>query len=217
MTCGNERWEIFLRLRLRCAYSCVKKQKERKKKIVYSIENIEDEDFIAQRWKWSREPGSSWYLVRFHTSLWAQHRPKREANCFKRRRFLCYKISLKQITKENDFTRIILHSSFSPLYTYIRKTVNVVGHGSSNVGPTICSLGLFIIFVIILRSVPGRPAFSVKLDSEVLVAHVTCYQRTLTYSSVHIVPVNERSEICIQCGKSTARRVFITTNRLKFR
>lgn len=49
MTCGNERWEIFLRLRLPCAYSCVKKQKERKKKIVYSIENIEDEDFIAQR------------------------------------------------------------------------------------------------------------------------------------------------------------------------
>ena len=48
MTCGNERWEIFLRLRLPCAYSCVKKQKERKKKIVYSIENIEDEDFIAQ-------------------------------------------------------------------------------------------------------------------------------------------------------------------------
>ena len=131
--------------------------------------------------------------------------------------FYAIKISLKQITKEKDFTRIILHSCFSPLYTYIRKTVNVVGHGSSNVGPTICSLGLFTVFVIILRSVPGRPAFSVILDSEVLVAHVTCYQRTLTYGSVHIVPVNERSEICIQCRKSTARWVFITTNRLKFR
>ena len=47
MTCGNERWEIFLRLRLSCTYSCVKKKKDRENEIVYSIENIEDEDFIT--------------------------------------------------------------------------------------------------------------------------------------------------------------------------
>ena len=198
MTCGNERWEIFLPLRLPCAYSCVKKKRKKEENCL----------FYSKHW------GRGFYCPEVKVIRGAG---EREANCFKRRGFLCYKISLKQITKENDFTRIILHSCFSPLNTYIRKTVNVVGHGSSNVGPTICSFVLFIIFVIILRSVPGRPAFSVKLDSEVLVAHVTCYQRTLTYGSVHIVPVNERSEICIQCGKSTARRVFITTNRLKFR
>ena len=197
-------------------FLCQKKKRKKEENCLFYWKHW-GRRFYCLEVKVIRGAGSSWYLVRFHTSLWAQHRPKREANCFKRRGFLRYKISLKKITKENDFTRIILHSCFSPLNTYIRKTVNVVGHGSSNVGPTIFRVGLFIIFVIILRSVPGRPAFSVKLDSEVLVAHVTCYQRTLMYGSVHIVPVNERSEICIQCGKSTARRVFITTNRLKFR
>ena len=47
-------------------------------------------------------------------------RIKREANCLKRRGVLCYKISQKQITNENDFTRIILHSCISP-FTYLHK------------------------------------------------------------------------------------------------
>ena len=137
------------------SFLCKKKKTKRKKKIVYFIENIEDEDFIALigevkvTWGVGRAPVIS--CVSIETSGHnIDRRGKRTASSAGS--VLCYKISHKQITKENDFTRIILHSCFSPLYTYMRKTVNVVGHGSSKVGPTICSVGLFTVYVIILNT-----------------------------------------------------------------
>ena len=133
---------------------------------------------------------------------WAKHKPKTNA------------ITYQTISLEYDL--LITGVSTLP-YTYLRKAVNVVSHGSSNAGPTIFRVVSFTIFVIVLRSLPGRPAFSVKLNSEVLVTYVTCYQRTLTYGSVHVMPVFDRSEICVHSIQSAVALVFITTNCFKFR